>query len=348
MMVSVGDFDRFLFVVGAPRCGTTTLAQFLKASPAVAFPAVKEPHFFSQHDLRGLDGRQLQVRIERDYLGRFFPPQPGRRVGADASVTYLYMPEQLEPAMKLWPDSRFIIALRNPLSMLPSLHQRLIYIGDETIPSFADAWRAIPDRTAGRRIPARCADPRWLRYNEAGRFATYIEQLFAVVGRERCHIVLFDDLEADPAGEYRRLMDFCGLEPVVGTDFAPRRASKGVRHIWLQRLLKRPPTFIRNYLAGEHFMVRVRDLDDEGESKKAKTVLSLRKRLLRWNRGPAKPDPMPNWLADEIRSYYRDEVEGLGRLIGRDLSGWLRKPGEPVPNEGPQRGSRRAAQASLR
>ena len=53
-MVRVGDFDRFAFIVGAPRCGTTTLAQFLKNHPSVSFPAVKEPHFFSQHNLRGL------------------------------------------------------------------------------------------------------------------------------------------------------------------------------------------------------------------------------------------------------------------------------------------------------
>lgn len=328
-MVSVGDFDRFIFVVGAPRCGTTTLAQFLKSNPAVAFPAVKEPHFFSQHDLRGLDDRQLRERVERDYLGRFFPPQPGRRVGADASVTYLYMPEQLAPAMKLWPDSRFVIALRNPMSMLPSLHQRLIYIGDETIRSFAGAWRAIPERSAGRRIPARCADSRWLRYNEAGRFATYVERLFATVGRDRCHVVLFDDLVAEPAGEYRRLMEFCGLDPVLGTDFAPRRISRGVRHVWLQRLLKRPPVAIRNYLAGEQFLVRVRDLDDEGQDKTAKAVLSLRKRLLRWNRVPAKAEAMPGWLADEIRDYYAQEVEALGRLIDRDLGAWLQQPENP-------------------
>jgi len=343
-MVSVADFDRFVFVVGAPRCGTTTLAQFLKANPAVAFPAVKEPHFFSQHDLRGLDERQLKERVERDYLGRFFPHQPGRRVGVDASVTYLYMAEQLEPIMKLWPDSRFVVALRNPMSMLPSLHQRLIYIGDETIPSLADAWRAIPERAAGRRIPPRCADPRWLRYNEAGRFATYLEQLFAAVGRERCHIVLFDDLQADPAGEYRRLMDFCSLESVIGTDFAPRRISRGVRHVWLQRLLKRPPTVIRNYLAGEQFMVRVRDLDEDSESKSAKAVLSLRKRLLRWNRVPAKAEAMPAWLADEIRAYYAEEVAALGRLIDRDLSAWLRGPGEAASTKaGPATGARRVA-----
>jgi len=345
-MPKIEDFDRFVFVVGAPRCGTTTLSHFLKGNPAIAFPAVKEPHFFSQHDLRGLTDDELKERVERDYLGRFFPEQLGRRVGADASVTYLYTPEQLAPILRLWPDSKFVIALRNPLSMLPSLHQRLIYIGDETIGSFSDAWTAVPDRTAGRRIPSRCADPRWLRYDEAGRFAEYVERLFAAVGRERCHVVLFDDFNADPEGEYRRFMEFCGLEPVIGTDFAPRRASAGVRHIWLQRILKRPPHAVRDYLAGEHFMVRVRDLEEKTTSKSTKKVLSLRKRLLRWNRIAAKPAPVPDRLADELRSHFADEVKKLGRLLDRDLSHWLGSAvAVPVAGAGQKAKVAKAAQA---
>src|SRR3954453_7905532 len=119
-MARVDDFERFVFIVGAPRCGTTTLSHFLKEHPEVSFPIVKEPHFFAQNDLRGLDDDELRCRVEREYLGRFFRPCQGRRVGADASVTYLYTPEHLEPALRLWPDSRFIVALRNPLTMLPS------------------------------------------------------------------------------------------------------------------------------------------------------------------------------------------------------------------------------------
>ena len=346
-MPKVGDFEKFAFIVGAPRCGTTTMSKLLQAHPEVAFPFVKEPHFFSQHDLRGLSDAELKSSVESDYLGHFFNrPEPGERVGADGSVSYLYTPEQLEPVLRLWPESRFIVGVRDPMTLLPSLHKRLIYIGDETIGSFSDAWTAVPDRTAGRRIPSRCADPRWLRYDEAGRFAEYVERLFAAVGRERCHVVLFDDFNADPEGEYRRFMEFCGLEPVIGTDFAPRRASAGVRHIWLQRILKRPPHAVRDYLAGEHFMVRVRDLEEKTTSKSTKKVLSLRKRLLRWNRIAAKPAPVPDRLADELRSHFADEVKKLGRLLDRDLSHWLGSAvAVPVAGAGQKAKVAKAAQA---
>ena len=61
-------------------------------------------------------------------------------------------------------------------------------------------------------MPRRCAEPRWLRYDEAGKYATYLERLFATVGRDNCHVVLFEDLSKDPFGEYRRLCEFLNLE----------------------------------------------------------------------------------------------------------------------------------------
>ena len=321
-MVGVNDFDKFAFIVGAPRCGTTSVAHFLKGHPAVAFPVVKEPHFFAQNDLRALSDHVLRDRVESDYLRRFYSRETHRRVGVDASVTYLYTPEQLEPILRLWPNSRFVVAVRDPLTMLPSLHQRLIYTGDETIPSFKDAWAAVPDRTAGRRIPRRCVEPRWLRYDQAARFGTYLERLFAVVGRERCLVLLFDDLAADTSQQYQQLMTFIGIDALPRTSFAARRESKSVRSRWLQRLLKRPPSAVRHYFAGEHFYQRTRDLDD-GVDGAPNTVLSLRKRLLAWNRVSSPPEPLPPDLLAELCGELGDEVEKLGRMLGRDLSHWL-------------------------
>ena len=321
-MPSISDFDRFAFIVGAPRCGTTTLSHFLREHPAVSFPAVKEPHFFAQHDLRAIFGEELRARVDDEYLGRFY--RAPAQVGADASVTYLYTPEQLEPILRLWPDSRFIVSVRDPLSMLPSLHQRLVYLGDETITDFPKAWAASSDRAAGRRIPRSCADPRWLRYDEAARFGTYLERLFAVVGRDRCLVLTFDDLVADTAGQYDRFMGFIGLQPASHVDFRPRRASYKVRFHWLQRLLKRPPNFVREYLAGKHYRQRIADVEKGEEEEGAQQAIwSIRKRLLRWNRFSAAPDPVPLEIKRQIADHYRDEIRHLGELLGRDLSHWL-------------------------
>ncbi|HYI43284.1 MAG TPA: sulfotransferase [Sphingomicrobium sp.] len=320
--MQISDFDRFAFVVGAPRCGTTTIARLLESHPQLSFSQVKEPHFFAQHDLRGRSDEEVKAFVEREYLDRFFDPSSRARIGAEGSVSYLYVPEQLEPVIKLWPDSRFIIAVRDPLSMLPSLHGRLFYLGDETIRSFPEAWAAIPDRAAGRRIPRSCVDPRFLRYDEGGRLGTYVERMFAAVGRERCLVVVFDDLVSDSAAQSRRIIEFLGLDPIELVPLRAERPTRIVRYPWLQRLLKRPPMRLRTYLAGHHYRRRlVKDADDSSDA--VEKVMSIRKKLLRWNRVEGKHPPVPLAVQQDIRDRLRGEIDHLGELIDRDLSHWL-------------------------
>ena len=135
----------------------------------------------------------------------------------------------MEPVLKLWPDARFIIALRDPLAMLPSLHARLLVTGDETIREFPKAWAKIDERAKGKSIPKSAIDPRWLRYDEAGKLGSRVEAFLKTVGRERCHIVLFDDLASDPEASYRKMCDFLDIEPWEGTNFKAQRTNKTIR-----------------------------------------------------------------------------------------------------------------------
>jgi len=303
------------------------MSKMLRTHPNVAVPFVKEPHYFTQHDLRGLPEEELRDRVETEYLGKFFDnPLPGQSVGADGSVSYLYVPEQMEPFLRLWPDSRFIVGVRDPLTLLPSLHRRLIYVGDENIMSFEKAWAAVPDRAAGRRIPRLCLDPRFLRYDEAGRYATYIERLFATVGRERCFISVFDDLTADPRGQYLRIMAFLGLDPQENVDLSGEREGRTVRYAWLQQLLKRPPKFMHPYFAGQLYRRRMKDpgSGDSDEGSEKSKLLSFRQRLIRWNRlDDAAKEPISLTVQQQIRDHFKGEIDRLGSLIDRDLNHWL-------------------------
>jgi hypothetical protein len=116
---------------------------------------------------------------------------------------------------------------------------------------------------------------------------------------------------------------------MAAPDFSARRAGKSVRSRWLQRLLKRPPMVVREYFAGEHYRRRICDLAEPAQAKAPGTVMSLRKRLLEWNRISSPLDPLPVALRDAICREFEHEVEQLGLLLGRDLTSWLR-PGETL------------------
>lgn len=311
---------RWAFFVGAPRCGTTSLAKYLRAHPQACLSRPKEPHFFAMHDLRGQSTDELHRIVRSQYLDRFFPHRHGSSVLAEGSVSYLYAPERLKPVLALWPRAKFIICVRNPLQMVPSLHQRHFVNGDETVKSFERAWTLVPVRRKGRQIPRSCLDPRFLDYWEAGYLGKHVQNFLNVIGRERCLVSVFDDLQATPRNEYRRVLDFLGL-PDDGKNVFERHAeSRDCRLPWLQRLLQRPPRFALGLL----------DTDDLHNPRFAETagpflrkVLDLRTRILDWNEIAAERPSIDPAVIDEMREMYRDDVALLSELIDRDLSHWL-------------------------
>ena len=250
--------SRFAFIVGAPRCGTTTLASFLQQHPDVCFSAVKEPHFFSRDEVAALGDNELQPAVEEEYWQRFFGHCEGDpKLYAEGSVTYLYAPERMAPILKLWPDAKFVIALRDPLAMLPSLHARLLVTGDETIRDFPTAWAKIGERAQGKSRSQERDRPSLAALRLGGPARRAMSNASSRrSAASRCHIVLFDDLSRDPQGTYRELCRFLGIDPWSGTNFKPQRINKTIRIGWLQRLLKRPPKAVRTALAGEKFHKR--------------------------------------------------------------------------------------------
>jgi hypothetical protein len=311
-------------IVGAPRCGTTSLADYLRKHRDVVFSVPKEPHYFAMHDLTEMHGEQLVRTVRRGYLDRYFPDfRADARWLAEGSVSYLYGPEQMAPILELWPEARFLIGVRDPMKLVPSLHQRYLVTGDETEEDFARAWALVGERAQGRRVPRSCLDPRLLRYDVAGRLGEQVERFFAAVGRDRCHVVVHDDLIADPAKVYAELQAFLGLPHDGRRKFKTKRAAEGYRLGWLQRLLKRPPV-ATSVLAGEKFRRRVVDKPKRPPSLPARKLMEARKSLLEWNRAPARPIRLSRAMKEELRNSFHDDVERLGRLLGRDLSHWLR------------------------
>ena len=313
-------------IVGAPRCGTTSLARYLGGHPDICAANVKEPHYFSRREMGSLSAGETSAAIQFEYVDRFFPHRRHGQMLLDGSVSYLYAADRLPAAMAKWPDARFILAIRNPLEMLPSLHQRHVCNGDEDELRFERAWALINERRRGRRIPRTCVDPRLLDYAEIGSLGKYLRRFFEIVGRERCFISIFDDLIGDPARQYRQVLEFLDLPDDERDSFEPFRASTGLRSVRLQRLLKRPPV-ARRLIASEAFLRREGDSADRqiNAVPGIPSLKSLRKRLLKWNRIEAPSVELSTDLRSEMCAQFRDDVSELSSLLGRDLSHWLVK-----------------------
>lgn len=293
------------YILGAPKCGTTALAQYLSEHPDICVSSPKEPGYFAT-DLPGLS----VVGDDAAYLALF--RKAGARTRIDASIWYLYSEAALERILGVSPDARFIVMLRNPLRMVPSLHRQLVNALDEDETDFAAAWAMSAARAAGERVPPGCRAPATLVYTRTAAFAAQLERVYARVPAGRVLVMFQEELQRDAGAVYRRALDFLGLPDDGRRDFAAVNEATWFRFGALQRFIKRDVGLLKRLARPLKAVLGREDL-------------GFRRALDRVNRAAPPRVELSPALQAEIAATYREDIRRLGALLGRDLGaefGW--------------------------
>jgi hypothetical protein len=295
------------FLVGAPKCGTTAMNEFLAAHPDI-FMAQKEMHFFGE-DLRF--GPQFYRRDKAAYLATFASGQHHVLRG-EASVRYLFSTRAAAEIISFNPRARAIIMLREPVEALYSMYFQLRLDGNEDLPTFEEALMAEPDRRAGRRIPPLAYLPQALLYRETFNYTEQVRRYFSAFGRERVHVIIYDDFARDQAGIYRDTVEFLGLDPQRATsDFKTINGCREVRWPALRAVVANPRVRSAAVAVGRRLPRPLLNAMREAESA-----------VNRMNSRRVKRPPLGAELEAELKREFADEVASLSELLGRDLTFW--------------------------
>jgi hypothetical protein len=185
-------------IIGAPKAGTTSLYDHLRAHPQVFMPRLKEPRFFG-YDGRG-DRRKFPVHTLAEYEALFDGVTSETAVG-EASPHYLIYPQAAGRIRELLPEARLIASLRNPVDRSFSVYQMNLRNGNTR--------SAAPFRAAIE-----------TDHNLRETYAEKLERFFALFPRERIRILLLEDLEAAPDRTMRGLFGFLGVDEGFVPDLA--------------------------------------------------------------------------------------------------------------------------------
>ncbi|HEX5739963.1 MAG TPA: sulfotransferase [Pilimelia sp.] len=224
-------------IVGAQRCGTTSLYKTLRQHPAV-LPAVwhKGVHYFDTHYDRPFSWYRghFPTRRRAEAVRRAH----GAVTTGESSPYYLFHPLAAERIARDLPDVRLLVLLRDPVERAYSAHAHELARGFETLP-FAEALAAEPRRLAdaARRLRA---DPlahhhslRHHAYLARGRYVDQLRRLAELVGRDRLHVVDADEFFAAPRPAFDAVCEFLGLprcdDVVFGRHNARARAPMPAR-----------------------------------------------------------------------------------------------------------------------
>jgi len=266
-------------IIGAMRSGTTSLANYLGSHPEIYVARDKELHFFDYRFDRGLSW----------YAAKFSQAKRGQAVG-EASPTYMYVPECARRIADTLPNVKLLAILRNPVDRAYS-HYWLERARTRESMDFESALAAESDRLSGS---DRHRTDHY-SYLDRGRYLKQLEHVTTHVPRERLHVLLFEDLGADPAAAFKSVCRFLDVDDT----YIPKNVGKVLNHfvtfrsVAVRGMYRRLPPLIR------HALGRVN------------------------SREAVYPAMDPRTRA-RLVAHFAQMNDELGRWLGRDLAAWNR------------------------
>ncbi|MBA3445503.1 MAG: sulfotransferase [Gemmatimonadales bacterium] len=294
------------FIVGAPKCGTTALYEYLRPHPSIFMSEIKEPHFFAK-DL----GTYPRVKTPEEYAGIFADSTDRHLAVGEASVYYLRSSVAIPNIREFNPDARIIAMFRNPVEMVHSLHSQLLYVAEEREADFETAWRMQERRSRGIDLPPVSRGSFLLQYAQVGQFGTQTRRLLSVFPRDQVKLILFDDFAVSPQAVYDDVIEFLGIPHDQRSNFPRINDNKRARLGWLSNFTRKPPPVL-------HTAVRRLKQAVGGEG-----ITAVKSKIVVLNTVREKRQPLSPEFRTELVETFREEVALLSRLLNRDLSHWV-------------------------
>ncbi|MDC0664160.1 sulfotransferase family protein [Marinobacter sp. SS21] len=279
------------FIVGAPKCATTSLHRYLDKHPDIFMSFPKETNFFSSEEIlsQNLFYDEKIIKTKSEYEKVFAGAYSSQLLG-EASVSYLFYSETARRIKAHNPDAKIIIMIRDPAERAFShflMDQRLGYCNY--------SLESILENRDGLGLY-------YQQYVLVGLYHDQIKRYIDLFGSENVFVALDEDLAVDGEKLLSSLCDFLGLE------FLPELHSYKQHNSY-----KEPSSFIVAQL------YKIGVLRRAFQKLMPKSVSDLIKKRIFSNAD--KPE-MSDFLQDELYSIFNDDILKTGELIGRDLSHW--------------------------
>jgi len=176
-------------IIGAQKCGTTSLYSYLTQHPRVMAGYKKEVHFFDNpnHFRKGIK-----------WYRAHFPCVPNREKSlvGEATPAYLCHPQVPERVCEAMPRTRLIVLLRNPVDRTFSHYCHRIRHGTETR-SFESAIRG--------------GEKKFSSYLARGIYADQLKRWLALFPREQFLILKSEALFQHPEDTFSKVTEFLHL-----------------------------------------------------------------------------------------------------------------------------------------
>jgi hypothetical protein len=214
-------------IIGAQKCGTTSLFHNLAKHPNVAPCFVKEVHYFDMNFGKALAWYQAHFPSRAYAALKRLGHQPV--ITGESSPYYLFHPKVPQRVASVLPNAKLLVILRNPLERAYSHYQHEVRKGFEKL-SFQDALEHEHERLQGEEERLLAHDDyvslnhRHFSYLARGIYVDQLQRWTAWFRRDQMLILKSEDFYGDTAQAMHQVGRFLGLPQRDSADYGKYNA----------------------------------------------------------------------------------------------------------------------------
>lgn len=274
-------------VVGAQKCGTTSIYNYLNENPAVFVPHVKETNFFSDSNLFD--------KGKAYYLSKYFNSNNRYKIVGEVCPAYLSNLNAPERIYKTFGKIKIVIILRNPIDraysnfIMRRARQQEQRSFEEAVNSEIEVLNGLGNEERVEISPGN-------DYLYNSLYARHIRPYIDLFGFDSICFLSFDKLCMDSRRFMDELYDFLGCKQnVTNAHNKKYNVASRARSTRLELLIRNDFRF-KSYL-------------------KSIIPSSLKNRIIDWNSLPIQKDPIPEKTRQKLDLFFRDENYRLAKML---------------------------------
>jgi hypothetical protein len=289
------------FLVGAARCGTTSLYNYLNNCEDVFLPKVKEPNFFSNVDSPKSEDFELpkpdksyhsKIINSKEIYDSLYQDAAINQLKGDTSPSYLW---DRKVAKKLYdhnPHAKIIISLRHPVERAYSHYIMNYYTGADSNKSFQEALN-------DQKIEM------WGTCNQYLEMSAYFHQVnayYEIFPKSQIKILIYEDWTKDVRMKVNEVFEFLGLKPCESIYNGNIESNK------IKPVKK---MFLLNFLRQNNIKSTIKNIISQDNIDSLKNyIFSDDKEIKKIDEG----------LRDRLSQSFIEDINRLSQLTGIDFS----------------------------
>jgi len=304
------------FIIGQPRCGTTSLYSYLKLSRDIFLPEQKQLYHFEKDYNEYRMSYGVAKNMMRNYYNfsledyhKHFDNIKNEKIIAEVTPSYLFSDVAAKEIHNYNPNAKLIAIFRNPIKYIESIHKLLCLNNIEQIEDLVEAVKASDLRKSNHYKQSKKEKKEVGDYYLRVKYSEQLSKYLDLFGKENIKILFYEDFKKDNQRTLDEICKFLSIDNIIIQDDIKENSSRQSRFGFLISILNSKVVNFLSYSIPKNIRSFIGKLVRRASTSKSKSNLSKKDKTFLYSEFKSEIDSFAILLKERGYTNSLEELE---------------------------------------